>query len=118
MNELILEILRKEPSGLTFEQIAERVAEEHSKIREAIAKLRTSDRIRNANTRRSGRAVYQLVQGKKVEVNRVTSKGKGCYDGRELTDKTNARPGSHDFERLPSRWGNRLFYRDGRIETL
>lgn len=58
----------------------------------------------------AGLAVSKVAQAKVA----ATWKN-GTYDAAEL--KT-VRPGADDFLSLPSRVGERLFYRDGRVEYV
>ena len=46
-----------------------------------------------------------------------TASARGTYSGAELRPFA-GRPGAMDAFALPSRMGNRLHYRDGRVETL
>lgn len=115
MNELVMEVLDKEPSGLTIEQLAERLGD-GEKVRHAIDHLRRKGKISNANKSGSGRAVYRIAKEKPVVVKKVTSNGP--YDGHDLTDRSTHRPGAHDHEKYPSRAGRILTYRDGRKEML
>lgn len=45
-----------------------------------------------------------------------TASATGRYDGAEL--RPSIRPGAEDWRQRPSRVGNRLHYRDGRVEVL
>lgn len=69
----------------------------------------------NAHTERSARAIVDMLRRKASKpVSNSTSSE--IYTAPEL--RAPVRPGAMDAMALPSRMGDRLYYRDGRVEII
>lgn len=111
-------LLKRHPHGLNTKQIAERVGAELGQVQGVLGKLRDQCLVRPAG-KANAPYIWINQEAKVTEAlpNRI-SKMSGVYIPARDNEVSPKRPGSDQHELYGSRIGNKIFYRDGRVEEV
>lgn len=111
-------LLQRNPSGLTVPQLVERTGADIDAVRSIIGRLRDKLLIRATKPGNSNTA-YHWARGdmeNNTPPNKI-NKMDGKYEPLELLP-FDGRPEANQHEAYGTRVGNKIYYRDGRVEDV